>query len=250
MSDRLLAHMMKHPVGKVLFENAVPVENDNHYYKDLSYFTEEVTGDGWAIVGDAGGFLDPLYSHGLDFCAHTVYSAYAIIRNHYTDMCVKDMVARRNLEYKNCVMFWFKSIYLNKYWYLGDAQLMFAAFLMDLANYFVGPVRLVYSDQDTEFTHMPYNGKIGATIAKFMAFYNRRLVVMAKKKIAAGTFGDHNLNESYLISDSFTPVSRAVGHLLHGMRIWLGLEIRYAFTKPVDETSFEPSMMTPLPKEK
>jgi len=250
MSDRLLEHLMKHPVGKVMFEHAVPVENDNHYYKDLSYYSEEISGDGWLVVGDAGGFLDPLYSHGLDFCAHTVYSAYAIMRNHYMGECVKEKLATRNLEYTNCVMFWFKSIYLNKYWYLGDAQLMFAAFLMDLANYFMGPVRLIYSDQDTEFSHMPYNGKIGAFIAKFMMFYNRRLVVLGRKKITAGTFGNHNLNESYLISDSFTPVSRALGHLFHGMRIWIGCELRYAFTKPVDEATFTPSSMTPMPPKK
>ncbi len=249
MSERLITHLMKHPVGKVMFENAVAVENDNHYYKDLSYFTEEVSGDGWHIVGDAGGFLDPLYSHGLDFCAHTTYSAYALIRNHYMGNCVKEQIATRNLEYKNCVMYWFKSVYLDKYWYLGDAQLMFAAFLMDLANYFAGPVRLIYSDQDTEFTHMPFNGKVGATFAKFMSFYNRRLVILARKKITAGKFGNHNLNESYLISDSFTPVSRALVHLFHGMRIWLGCEIRYAFMKPVSLDTFEPSTMTPLPQD-
>jgi flavin-dependent dehydrogenase len=33
--------------------------------KDYSYRSREVAGDGWALVGDAFGFLDPLYSSGV-----------------------------------------------------------------------------------------------------------------------------------------------------------------------------------------
>jgi flavin-dependent dehydrogenase len=33
--------------------------------KDYSYRATEVAGDGWALVGDAWGFLDPLYSSGV-----------------------------------------------------------------------------------------------------------------------------------------------------------------------------------------
>src|SRR6185436_462597 len=33
--------------------------------KDYSYRSKEVAGDGWVLVGDAFGFLDPLYSSGV-----------------------------------------------------------------------------------------------------------------------------------------------------------------------------------------
>ena len=33
--------------------------------KDYSYRSKQVAGDGWALVGDAFGFLDPLYSSGV-----------------------------------------------------------------------------------------------------------------------------------------------------------------------------------------
>lgn len=33
--------------------------------KEYSYLTRQVAGDGWALVGDALGFLDPLYSSGV-----------------------------------------------------------------------------------------------------------------------------------------------------------------------------------------
>jgi flavin-dependent dehydrogenase len=37
------------------------------YYatKDYSYRSKKVAGDGWVLVGDAFGFLDPLYSSGV-----------------------------------------------------------------------------------------------------------------------------------------------------------------------------------------
>ena len=33
--------------------------------KEYSYRSRQVTGDGWVLVGDAFGFLDPLYSSGV-----------------------------------------------------------------------------------------------------------------------------------------------------------------------------------------
>lgn len=247
MSERLITHLMKHPVGKVMFEQAQAVDNDNNYYKGLSYYSEEVAGDGWLIVGDACGFLDPLYSQGLDFCSHTAYSSFSLLRKHFSGQSIESDIQQKNYEFKSCIDFWFRSIYLDKYWYLGDAQLMFSAFLLDISNYFMGPVRLVYDDQDLEFSQMPYNGKIGAAVASFMSFYNKRLVVLARKKITAKKYGDHNLNQSFLISDSFSPVSKALGHLFHGIWIWLGIELRFAFVRPVATDTFRPTSLTPLP---
>jgi len=33
--------------------------------KDYTYRAKEVAGDGWVLIGDAFGFLDPLYSSGV-----------------------------------------------------------------------------------------------------------------------------------------------------------------------------------------
>ncbi len=33
--------------------------------KEYSYRSSQVAGDGWVMVGDAFGFLDPLYSSGI-----------------------------------------------------------------------------------------------------------------------------------------------------------------------------------------
>lgn len=247
MSERLMEHLMKHPIGKLMFEHAEAVEDDNQYYKDLAYWSDEVTGEGWMAVGDACGFMDPLYSQGLDYCAHSVYGAFALLRDHYSGECVKEKIAWRNMEFRRSYFDWFNALYKDKYWYLGDAELMHAAFLMDIGTYFIGPVRGVYQYEDMEFSQMPYYGKIGGGFAKFMALYNRRLVALAKKKITAGTYGDMNLDKSFLITRSFNPDPSSFKLIIQGMKIWLKLELKLAFT-PLTKEVKEPSAATPLPQ--
>src|SRR6185295_3234431 len=48
-------------------ERVAPGRRATGYYaaKDYSYRATEVAGDGWVMIGDAWGFLDPLYSSGV-----------------------------------------------------------------------------------------------------------------------------------------------------------------------------------------
>ena len=66
-------HLISHPVGREIFADAQVIEGDVHAFSALPYWSEKVCGDGWAAVGDAAGFIDPLYSPGLDFCSFTSY---------------------------------------------------------------------------------------------------------------------------------------------------------------------------------
>ena len=47
-------------------------EGDVHWRKQLPYSSRLYAGDGFALVGDAGAFLDPFYSPGLDWMAFVV----------------------------------------------------------------------------------------------------------------------------------------------------------------------------------
>jgi hypothetical protein len=104
---------------------------------------------------------------------------------------------------------------------------------MDIAAYFIGPVRAVYADTDREYSTMPYNGTGGAIFARFMAFYNRRLEVIARKRLMAGTYGRNNLKHRHLITTPFEPNMKAVRHLFRGMKVWLKLEAETLFIRPV-----------------
>lgn len=237
--ERLLAHARQHPVGRFLFDKATVVENDSRAYSHLPYFSDQVAGDGWVIVGDAAGFMDPLYSQGLDYCSHSVYTAHKLI---VRSLAGEDVVAARvyfNEQFKQSYFRWYHSLYDNKYEYLGEADLVHAAFLMDLACYFIGPVRLVYENPDMEFGAMPYQGTAGAIFAHFMTFYNRRLVHIAKKRHAAGVTGRDNLDHRWLVKQGFVPNFKVLSLLRMGLTVWLKAELK-AWMLPAVKSPPEP----------
>ena len=230
LGERLHAHLLSHPVGRLMFEKAQPEPGDVHYFKDLSYYSPQMCGHRWALLGDAAGFIDPLYSQGLDYCGHTVSAV--------VDLLVKDFRGQDFAEaqaslcgdaYGRSYRHWFEALYKGKYHYMGDAELMWAAFLLDLSCYFVGPVRLVYMAPQTEWTRLPYDGAIGTFVARFMAFYNRRLRRIAEKRREKGIFGLSNLNQRHLLAENFSPHPRVLRLLLKGVFVWIKAEITTAF---------------------
>ena len=230
LTDTLHQHLLSHPVGKLMFENAEPVEKDTRAYSGLPYFSERVTGPGWAVVGDAAGFIDPFYSQGLDYCAHTVCAVTDFVADDLMDKCPAEAMEIYNREYPISYRRWFEALYQGKYYYLGDAELMWAAFLMDVATYFIGPVRVVYDFPEKEWGILPYRGGIGAFFAKFMALYNRRLVAIAKKRHERGVYGQKNLGERYLLCKGFSPSLNTFSILFMGIRHWLKLELKNLVT--------------------
>ena len=131
-----------------------------------------------------------------------------------------------NRRFAFCFQSWFDCIYRDKYFYMGDAEIMAAALLMDVATYHLGPVKQVYSDPATMFGAFPFDGFAGRVAAKFIAFYNRRLVAIARKRIAAGTYGARNAKWRLLIP-GFTHEPKQSGRLLFsGIRRWLWMEIK------------------------
>ncbi|MEO8350465.1 MAG: NAD(P)/FAD-dependent oxidoreductase, partial [Chthoniobacteraceae bacterium] len=146
IAERLHAHCLTHPVGKEILERAEAVPGDQRAYSSLAYYSEKIAGDGWFSVGDAASFIDPLYSSGLDFCAFTSQGAAALVARSLAGEDIAHDLASYNKRFQFCHRAWFDSIYRDKYQYVGDAELMGAAFLMDIASYHLGPVRQVYGD--------------------------------------------------------------------------------------------------------
>ncbi len=223
IGERVLAHCRQHPVGREMLGEAKLVEGDQRAFSQLPYRVTQTAGDGWACVGDAAGFLDPLYSPGLDFCAFTAQSVASMAAR----LCAGEMVdiADYNRRFGFCFHSWFECIYRDKYYYLGDAELMAAAFLMDVATYHLGPVKQVYENPATMFDTFPFDGRAGRIAARLIAFYNRRLSVLARKKIAAGIYGSRNSGWRLLVG-GFTPEPGVSGRLLfQGIRRWLKMEL-------------------------
>jgi flavin-dependent dehydrogenase len=232
IGERLKAHFATHPVGKEILSDAEPIENDERAYSSLAYWSECIAGDGWVSVGDAASFIDPLYSSGLDFCGFTSSGAVALLDRALAGEDVSADAANFNDRFQHCYHAWFESIYQDKYYYLGDAELWAAAFLMDIASYHLGPVRQVFSDPLKQFEHFPFDGTPGRVVRRIMRFYNHRLAVLAQRKQAAGVYGARNAGWRLLVG-GFLPDGTSGRLLLRGMRRWLVAEWRNLFLQPV-----------------
>jgi len=62
LGQRLKDFLAQHPVAREIVADAQWREGDVHWRKNLPYYSTTFAGDGFALVGDAGAFLDPFYS--------------------------------------------------------------------------------------------------------------------------------------------------------------------------------------------
>ena len=146
LGQRLHAHILSNPVGREIFGAARIIEGDVHALSMLPYHAEKVCDQGWAAVGDATGFIDPLYSPGLDFCSYTSYYVADLLARSLAGEDVADRIRYYNQQYPITYRYWFESLYKDKYYYMGDADLMSAALLLDVSSYYIGLVRAAYRD--------------------------------------------------------------------------------------------------------
>src|SRR5437867_187283 len=243
LGQRLHTHILGNPVGREIFGAARVIEGDVHALSMLPYHCEKVCGDGWAAVGDAAGFIDPLYSPGLDFCSYTSYYVADLLARSLSGDDVTDRLNHYNQQYPITYRYWFESLYKDKYHYMGDADLMSAALLLDVSSYYLGLVRAVYRDPECAFLNLPFTGIGGRLARNMMTFYSRRLVALANRRWATGYYGKRNAGWRELY-DGFVPDIRLRKQISRGLLRWwkcelinLGLMLRRRATVPVSQPS-------------
>jgi flavin-dependent dehydrogenase len=224
LGERLRAHLLSHPVGAEIFGAAQIIEGDVHAYSALPYSSGKVCDDGWATVGDAAGFIDPLYSPGLDFCSYTSYYVADLLARSLAGEEVVESLTYYNEQYPITYRLWFETLYKDKYYYMGDAELMSAALLLDVGMYFIGLVIPVYRDPEKEFLRLPFEGAAGRVVGGLMKFYNRRLVALAQRRLATGCYGKRNAGWRELY-DGFVPDGRVRKLIRKGLFRWWRAEL-------------------------
>ena len=231
LSERLRQHILAHPVGREIFGEAKVVEHDTRAYSALPYHSAQVCGDGWAIAGDAASFIDPLYSPGLDLCAYTTSVVSDLVVRSLQGEEVSDRQRYYNDQFAITYRYWFETLYRDKYYYMGEADLMSAALLLDVGTYFIGLVRPVYANPERAFLELPFEGTPGRIFGGLMKFYNQRLAVLGKNRIAHGDCGQRNAGWRELY-DGFVPDFRLHKLIRKGLFRWWKAELlnlRYLF---------------------
>jgi flavin-dependent dehydrogenase len=223
-ADRLRGLLNTHPMADIFLEDAECLEGDVHWRRNLPYWSENIIGDGFALVGDAAGFIDPFYSPGMDWVSFTSYNAASLVARERKGMVQPQEYAEKNDLLTGSYDRWFRAIYKDKYYYMGDYELMKLAFRLDLGLYYLGVVSQPYKFGDKSFESAPLNGPHTRFPAWLIRFYNRRLAAIGRRRMEAGTWGRGN-NGAYFPFISYTLDHKLFWRVLRALLAWGRLEL-------------------------
>jgi flavin-dependent dehydrogenase len=230
--EKLTRFLDGNPLSRQLIEGATPIEGDCRYYAHLPYFVDKFIGPGWAQVGDAGGFLDPFYSPGLDQMSFSVWTRTRLILKDLGGAPAEEMTkeyAEHNRKYDRYFKYFYESIYRDKYYVMGDYDTMTVAFLLDTALYYFAAVMPIYRWSHERLGIPPFF-EDGAEIGYYpIRFYNRRMVRIAQRKKALGIYGNHNAGRRPKFV-GFSVRSSMWVMLFHGLLRWAKAEAANAWT--------------------
>jgi flavin-dependent dehydrogenase len=230
--EKLERFLDGNPLTRELLEHATAVPGDCRQYGHLPYFVDKFVGPGWTCVGDAGGFLDPFYSPGLDQMAFSVHTRVDLICRELSGAPASEMekaYVDHNRCYKRYFEYFYDSIYLDKYYVMGDYDTMTAAFLLDTGLYYAAAIMPVYRWSHDRLGVPPFY-QDGAKVGYLpIRFYNRRLVKIAQRKNALGIYGNHNHGRrpgfvGYSVRSSLFVM------IAHGLFRWWKAELANAWT--------------------
>ncbi len=253
MGQRLKDFLMQHPVGRELMANAQWTEGDMHWRKNLPYYSTTFAGDGFSLVGDAAGFLDPYYSPGMDWISFSATCTAELILAQQRGEPLEMRLKRHNKDFAQSYVRWFTAIYLNKYEYFGEYDLVRLAFLMDLGFYYMGLAIQPFMRGNVGLTEPYYSTKPSVPFYHFMRTYNRRFAAMARARKARNCAGKTNCGRRFMFggytfkATSVIPIAKAIANwglleLTEGWRSWFKKH-----PEPVKETVAAPAKVAMKP---
>ena len=251
LGERLRTMLDTHPVARELLVEAQWREGDVHFRRNLAYSSSTYATDGAVVVGDAAAFIDPFYSPGMDWISFSTSAAANLIIESFRGRPVAPRVAKHNANFRQSYERWFRALYLNKYYYMGDFDLMTLAFRLDLGLYYVGIVTQPFKHGNHILESPPFTHRRSEFPYRIMSFYNRRFVAIAESRHRRGVFGRNNDRHHFgFISYEF---NRRLPVRLAGLFcLWAGLELREGwrtwFSREKAPAEFRPELTAaPLP---
>ena len=224
LAERLKEFLSRHPVARELLSNAQCREGDVHWRKNLPYFSTTFAGDGFTLVGDAAAFMDPFYSPGMDWISFTASSAAQLVLAQQRGEMVAPLVARHNRDFSRSYARWFEALYLDKYEYMGEFDLMRLAFLLDLGLYYLGVASQPFRRGPKALTEPVFSTPPSVPFFHFIRTYNRRFAQIARARRQRQASGRLNDRRRFMFG-GYTFASSSAAPILKSIAGWLWLEL-------------------------
>jgi len=239
LGARLRTMLLTHPAARELMAEARCREHDVHFRRHLPYYSTTFATDGAVLVGDAAGFIDPFYSPGMDWIAFTSSAAVTLIDDSFRGKPIEPRIVRHNQHFTISYDRWFRALYQNKYYYMGDQELMTLAFRLDLGLYYYGVVAFPFTHGARALEIPPFAHPSAKWPFRLIALYNRRFAAIARSRLARGTWGRRNAMRNVRFT-SYEFDRRLPLRILAALGSWIGLELREGW-----RSWFAPSLAAP-----
>jgi len=200
LAGRLKEFLTAHPAGREILGEAECIPGDVHRRRHLAYRSRRFAGDGFALVGDAAAFMDPLYSPGLDWLAYTAAAATDLILAERRGEPVAPIVERVERRLGQSYDRWFDAVYRDKYEYLGEFDLMRIAFQLDVGLYHFGVASEPYRFGPKALLEPMFSLPASVPFYRFIRFYNRRLAQIARRRRERAELGRRNAGERQMLN--------------------------------------------------
>lgn len=224
LGDRLKSFLSQHPVAREILADAIWREGDVHWRKNLPYFSTTFAGDGFALVGDAGAFMDPFYSPGMDWISFTASSTARLIFAQQRGEEMTTLVAKHNRDFSRSYERWFTALYRDKYEYMGHYDLMRLAFLLDLGLYYLGVASQPFKRGRAALCEPVFTTRWSVPFFHLMRTYNRRLAGIARVRRNRGRSCLQNARRRFMFK-GYTFARSSVMPIFRALAGWLCLEL-------------------------
>jgi len=137
---------------------------DFRVMKNYAYGCEQVmSGDRWCLTGEAGVFLDPLYSPGLDMIAIGNGLITDLVTRALDGEDVGERAAIHNRTYLAVFQDWLR-LFEGQYPLMGNARVMMSKIIWDTTRYWAGPGWLYFHDVFRRLAEFP---RMAADLARY-----------------------------------------------------------------------------------
>ena len=224
LGERLKGFLLQHPVAREILADAQWREGDVHWRKNLAYGSTTFAGDGFALVGDAGAFLDPLYSPGMDWISFTVSSAAQLILAQQRGEEMGLLLKKHNRNFKRSYERWFNALYRDKYEYVGEYDLLRLAFLLDLGLYYLGVASQPFKRGKMALCEPVFAAPVSTPFFRLMRAYNGRFARIARTRRRRRRLGRHNAGRRFMFQ-GYTFAPSSVMPIFSALAGWFRLEL-------------------------
>ena len=186
-----------------------------------------------ALVGDAAAFMDPFYSPGMDWISFTASASAQLILAQQRAEQLGPLLDKHNRDFRRSYARWFEALYLDKYEYMGEFDLMRLAFLLDLGLYYLGVASQPFKRGRKALTEPVFSTPPSVPFFHFIRAYNRRFARIARTRRLRNHAGRRNDHRRFMFGGytfalgSAAPIAKAIAawawlELTEGWRSWGG----------------------------